>query len=971
MVAGLTHAALAERAGLSVRAISDLERGVNRRPRKETLTLLAEALGLSAQERAALEAAIQRPGASAPPELSPLAALAPGGALPPLVGRAPEIAMIERHLASAGPAVVIFLAGEPGIGKSRLLYETAQLGAVHGWTVLAGGCHRRSGQEPYEPFLSALERYISSQSPSRRRLDLRGCEWLVRLLPELAEMALVSAPTWTLPPEQERRLMFGAVGRLLANAVGPAGTLLLLDDLQWAGQDALDLLAALVRARPAAPLRVVGAYRDTEIGSHSSLGVLVTDLVREGRAARASLGPLPVEEAAVLLTLLMGEAERKDATLHEQVLERAGGVPYFLVSCAQAMRTGPGDVDQRESRVPWDVAETIRQRVAALPPAAQELLAVATVVGQRATRPLLISLVERPAWGEAEVLAALDAACRARLLSEAEEDAYAFAHDLVREVVGGDLSAARRAALHRRVAEALERGPGEPPAEALAYHFGRAGEPEKEIVYLERAGARAETMRALSEAEGYYRELVARLDGLGRADDAARAREKLGSVQRTAARYEPALVVLQQALERYRSSHDVDGLGRAGAQIGWVHALRGTPKEGILTLKPVLDTIDDDREHPSGGLAAGYVALAQLYFASGQYSEQLAAAKRAAELARAAGDSRTLAVAEGRRGVALYQTGQSAEAGRALEEAVRLNEMVGDMWSLCSALNNVGWAYENEGAFEKSMACVQRGLEVAEGMGDTEEIAFMTYRRGENAFYLGLWRQARSDYERAASLIHQLGSSWAAAYIQFELGRLSLAEGQSSAALRCLDEALALAERSGDLQALRYAQSMLAERDLLEGRPESARVRLLPLLDRPGQEEVFVTLFLPLLAWAHLALGNIEEAVAMIEQSISRASAMNLRLALVDALRVQAMLATHQGRWPEAEAASEQALSLAREMRYPYAEVKVLYDSGLMSVQQGKPAQAREQFEAARAICGRLGERLYAEHVEQALAHLS
>src|SRR5207248_11590222 len=85
-----------------------------------------------------------------------------------------------------------------------------------------------------------------------RRAALHDCAWLARLLPELLQLVQAPFPAWTLPPEQERRLMFAAVGRLLANVAGPAGTLLVLDDLQWAGADAFELLAGLLHA-PAPP----------------------------------------------------------------------------------------------------------------------------------------------------------------------------------------------------------------------------------------------------------------------------------------------------------------------------------------------------------------------------------------------------------------------------------------------------------------------------------------------------------------------------------------------------------------------------------------------------------------------------------------------------------------------------------------------------------------------------------------------
>jgi predicted ATPase len=226
-----------------------------------------------------------------------------------LVGRALELAVLERHLRAEqttdGTPRVLLLSGEPGIGKSRLLQEAVHQGVAEGLTVLAGGCHRQGSQEPYAPLLDALAQHVHAQAPGRLRAALVGCAWLVRLLPELATEPIEPLPAWTLAPGQERCLMFEAVVRYLTNVAGSAGTLLVLDDLQWAGRDALDLLATLARSAAEVPLRVLGAYRDTEVQPHDALSVMLADLAHAGLAARRLLGPLAPPEAQELLNGLL------------------------------------------------------------------------------------------------------------------------------------------------------------------------------------------------------------------------------------------------------------------------------------------------------------------------------------------------------------------------------------------------------------------------------------------------------------------------------------------------------------------------------------------------------------------------------------------------------------------------------------------------------------------------------------------
>lgn len=304
LAAGLTQEALAEQARLSVRGISDLERGVRRAPRLETIHLLAAALHLSARQITLVLAAAHPSERLSPPlpdragsrPASPtIAQGAAGGVLIPFVGRAGELDLLQRHLEGEGPPVLL-LAGEPGIGKTRLLQEVARCAVAQGLSVLTGGCQRQGGQQPYAPLLDALERHVQGQDPLQLRADLQGCAWLVRLLPELADGRIEPLPVLALPPDQERRLLFGAVRRFLANVGDLAGTLVLLDDLQWAGDDALALLTTLVRSAVPIPLRVVGAYRDTEVHPDHPLAVLLAD--RRCALLPAQLRPDPARPRA-------------------------------------------------------------------------------------------------------------------------------------------------------------------------------------------------------------------------------------------------------------------------------------------------------------------------------------------------------------------------------------------------------------------------------------------------------------------------------------------------------------------------------------------------------------------------------------------------------------------------------------------------------------------------------------------------
>jgi len=964
LAAGLTQEELADQAGLSVRGLSDLERGARRAPRRETVQLLAEALHLSAAERTRLETVARQRGVPAV-QTSSGSGSSPASSAPalPLVGRAQELALLDQLLTDGPP--VLLVAGEPGIGKSRLLQAGIERAEAHSWTVLSGGCHRRSGQDLYAPVVGALVDSLRRQSPAQQRLQLQGCAWLVRLLPELADSGVVSRPTWTLPPEQERRLMFSAVARYLTNGAGLAGTLLVLDDLHWAGSDALDLLQALVHAPAERPLRILGAYRDTDIGQEDPLALFAADLTREGRASRALLAPLAEAEAAALLAELLPEAADGDPHLRQQVLERAGGVPLFLVSCVQALLTGSLTWNG-SSHVPWTLREAILQRAVALPQTAQQVLRLAAVIGRRVPRALLAAVAVRADLEEETMLDALERCGRARLLGEASEDAYQFTHDLIREVLLADLGTARRALLHRRVAEILEATVPAPAVTVLAYHYAQSDEQEKAILYLERAGDAARARYAQTEAASAYREAIARLETLGRIAQAAAVYEKLGMMLALQAHYDEALVTLERAGEVYRLKEDLEGELRALAQVGRIHRWRGTSREGLTRLLPLLQRLP--QIGASRGAAAFYVALAYLYKGAGQYSEQLAAAEQAATLARASDDDYILTTAQERRAAALLALGRLEETCRALiDEVIPASEATGNLWTLITAYDNLAGAYEFLGDYRQARASLEQAIALDERLGDPAEMAYLLYGRGLNAFALGEWKRARPDFERAATLVGSTGQFWYATYPPHGLGLLCLAEGREEEAAHYLTQALTLAERNHDMQALCWVQGPLAEWDLLAGRPEAARVRLAPLLDAPGLMVSYSREALSLLAWAYLELGEVDQAQALLAQVLSTARQARMGPTLVQALRVQALVLSKEERWEEAEPALGEALTLCRGMAVPYAEAKTLYVAGLVSHQKRELAPARQRFEAALTILAQLGERLYARHIEQLL----
>jgi predicted ATPase len=169
------------------------------------------------------------------------------------------------------------------------------------------------------------------------RSDLQECACLTRLLPEIRAGLVEPPPNVATTPDHKRRLIFDAVRRFLTRIGGPTGVLLALDDLQWAGPDALDLIATLAHDAATIPLRIVASYRDTEAPPGAPLSVVIDDLARDRLSTQLRLNALAIEEAEVLLRTMLKEIDAEAPVIDpivRQVLRKAEGAPFFLVSWA-------------------------------------------------------------------------------------------------------------------------------------------------------------------------------------------------------------------------------------------------------------------------------------------------------------------------------------------------------------------------------------------------------------------------------------------------------------------------------------------------------------------------------------------------------------------------------------------------------------------------------------------------------------
>ena len=421
---------------------------------------------------------------------------------PVRVGRDEELAAILR---AAERRQTLLIGGPAGIGKSRLAAEALNAADEWGLSRLVGYCTPEAGA-PYAPFVAAIRRRTRTLGPEDlATMFAGGAELAAALLPEAARQIGLTSEA---PTQQD---LFAAVWQLLHRLAGPAGAVLLVEDLHWADTDSLRLLAYLARETDELGVWIVGTYRTDELHRRHPLTATLGELGRERRHAEVVLGPLGREELRQMVSAIFDGTDVGDEFV-DALLERTAGNPFFVEELAKVLvergdiYRHAGEWERRalaEIEMPESVKETLVARARALEPAAQEILQLAALAGERID---LAVLAEAAGKDAAVIDDAIAEGLRLQLLAERREahrSVYAFRHALTREAFGDELVGPDRQKVHRRMAEAIARvhaGDLDSVAAELTDHYGAAGDVARAIDFGMRAARRAVSSFACDEA---------------------------------------------------------------------------------------------------------------------------------------------------------------------------------------------------------------------------------------------------------------------------------------------------------------------------------------------------------------------------------------------------------------------------------------------------------------------------------------
>lgn len=652
------------------------------------------------------------------------------------IGRTAELDRLAAAYtrATSGQSWMVVVAGEAGIGKSRLVDAFGDRIVETGGRVLTGGCLALgTGGLPYAPFVEGFRALLREVDPGAlpALLGPNRAE-LARLMPEVrARPGRLDADeggadrTRGDPTADDRfaqvrlfELVLGVVDRLAR--VSPL--VLVVEDLQWADPSTRDLLAFLVRNLHDERVLLIATIRTDELEPHHAVMTYLAELERGERVDRIDLGRLDRDDLGRLLADELGHAP--DPDLVDSIWERTGGNPFYAEQVLAATQ------ETTDGELPPRLRDVVLARLSAVSDAGQEVLRVASAAGARIDDELLVTVAELP---PTTVRAALREVVDRRILVAAGGTAdphFVFRHTLLREVIHADLFPGERARRHAAFAAALEaraaeRGAGRrrsgpiPAAAELAYHWDAAGDDGRALAATIEAGRAAERGYAYQDAHRHY---LRALELWERVADAA-ATAPLDRVEILVRAAETAVLIGE-----YRVAV---GLGRRA-----------------------IDGVDPDADPAR---AAGLHERQRWYlWEAGDRAAAAAALAEAERLIPARPPSAARARILAHRAALLMFAGRPDESIPVAEEALAVARSVADPSVEALALGVLGWDLALLGRIDEGVGQVQAGLAIAEALRGAEGIALgatnlavLLDRVGRTAEALDV---ATAGWERARTL---------------------------------------------------------------------------------------------------------------------------------------------------------------------------------------------------------------------------
>ena len=687
-----------------------------------------------------------------------------------LVGRQAEVATLRAAWddAAAGQGTCVLIAGEAGIGKTSLVEELAAYVPQTGGQVLTARCYEAERSLFLQPLVDALAPVVRASAPARlRQLAGDHLAALAQLLPDVAAIHPPPEPAARESADVHRRLSYQAVTALLEALAAESPLLLVLDDLQHAGEATVELLHYLARHLRLSRVAIAATVRAEE---GREVLTALRDVVQ-----RLDVGPLSAVDVAALAERA-GQDDQADS-----IARRTRGHTLFVVETLRALASG-------SAGVPDSLETAVLDRVRRAGPEVEELLRGAAVLGVAFEPGVVASLLGQPL---AAVASACHAAQQARLVVVAGRD-FEFANDLVQEVLYATTPEPTRRAYHLQAADLLARTP-----EAVAAHAAAAEDwPRAARAWL-LAGQQALARAAASDA---VRLLTSSIDAADRTDDhdvraravlvRGRAHESRGHYAEAVTDMRVAALAAREAGDRRLEMHALRELG------GDAPVAMGLPLE--TTLEPLRRGLGIATSLSDRAMEADLRARLAIVLCNDlRFAEAVDQVDLAVQAARSSGDEDALVAALDGRKTALAYLGETAQLSEVVEELEPLLRRRADHQKLWWTVFESAFVPLAAGDWSAATARMREAMEVNRRSGYEPFLAWHLAHLAAVARLQGRYDEALDVGRRAVELSTQAPHVWCAATAGAALGSALYETGAVDAAVDVLIDAMTAADQSG------------------------------------------------------------------------------------------------------------------------------------------------------------------------------
>jgi tetratricopeptide (TPR) repeat protein/Cdc6-like AAA superfamily ATPase len=915
----------------------------------------------------------------------------------PLVNRTEEMNVLKEAVYRAvhGEGGLVFVHGEAGIGKTRLVRELGAYARSHGVQVLYGRCpalFRMDGVPPYILWKEVIKDYLETCTLEQlnRVIGFYPTE-IAKLVPEISQKLRAFPQSFPISPEQEQNRLFEAVSQFITNISQETPLMVVLDDLQWTDPSSLLLMHYLARGVQKTPLLLLGAYRTTDIDDKHPLTPVLTELNRERIPQSFSLKRMSPDDTSEMIKQIL-EQDEIPSEFCKMVYEKTRGNPFFTEEVIKSLKEE--DVIYREGNrwkvkeaskiaFPETVKSVIKARINRLDDECQSVLTTASFVGNDFTFEAMCAAT---GLEENKLLALMERIHKTGLFRQGVvrgEDVGSFADIIVRDVVYEEVHPFRRKKLHKAVGSALEKVYAKKIDEhlgELALHFLEGGDKDKALDYFLKAGGKAQKIYANSEAITYFQSALKLLEEKEEEFQAKEGvLEYLGDLKKLVGEYDSCLKYWSEGLllwTKLKEKEKAAVLHRKMANVFW-NNMGDTKraKEHHEAAFKILETCPESVE-----LARLYEDVAEMVSmgATGKMGEALSWAEKSVALAEKLNAHEVTARSYACLGEISGWLGDRKKSIKCFDKALEIALDKGYMETALWVYNDAGMLPEEE--HTKILDYYEKGFELSKKVGDISWRTWIGSNLGWTNIHMGNLDRAVLLLEESVALDRKTGN----------LPHLSMCSGMLGFAFQVLGDwekseqyrkdSLSISQKLDDFQSIGGAYGHLGWLYYDKGEYSKAKEfgeKMYEVIKKHGARSAQMSVSRFVIP-AYIELGEIEKARNLIDDLNKYALEAESKELTAYADGLGAMLLRSQKKWQESVEQFEKCVrefeALDARRWYVYWLAKMVLSEYarvyLERNQEGDKEQARELLSQALELFQNMGAKREIEKTEVKIAFI-